>query len=54
MPVFNPLTDADRDELIRLIHSGEALPAAWRGRLFPDSPRAIKPVAHGQLSFDAR
>jgi hypothetical protein len=30
---LTPLTDAERDELIRLIQSGQPLLKIWRGRL---------------------
>ena len=54
MPAFTPLTDADRDELIRLIESGQPLPEAWRGRLFPDSPRAIEIGKEYQLVYEGK
>jgi site-specific DNA-methyltransferase (adenine-specific)/adenine-specific DNA-methyltransferase len=54
MSTLTPLTDADRDELIRLIASGQPLPEGWRGRLFPDSPRAIEIGKEYQLMYEGK
>jgi len=52
MPTFIPLTDPERDDLLRLIASGEPLPESWRGRLFPDSPHAIEIGKEYQLVYE--
>jgi len=52
MSAFAPLTDAERDELIRLVASGQPLPETWRGRLFPDSPRAVEIGKEYQLVYE--
>ena len=54
MPVFTPLTDVERDELNRLLASGGPLPEAWRGRLFPDSPRAVEIGKEYQLVYEGK
>lgn len=54
MRVFTPLTDAERDELNHLLASGQPLPETWRGRLFPDSPRAIEIGKEYQLVYEGK
>jgi hypothetical protein len=36
------LTEQDRSELIRLIQSGEQVPAQWRGKLFPGGQQSVE------------
>ena len=54
MSTFAPLTDAERDELTRLVASGQSLPESWRGRLFPDSPHAIEIGKEYQLVYEGK
>ena len=54
MPTFAPLTDPERDELLRLITSGGPLPESWRGRLFPDSPHAVEIGKEYQLVYEGK
>ena len=54
MSIFIPLTEPERDELLRLIASGEPLPEGWRGRLFPDSPHAIEIGKEYQLVYEGK
>ncbi len=54
MSTFTPLTDAERDELTRLIASGQPLPEPWRGRLFPDSPHAVEIGKEYQLVYEGK
>ena len=54
MSTFTPLTDAERDELTRLIKSGQPLPESWRGRLSPDSPHAVEIGKEYQLVYEGK
>ena len=54
MSIFIPLTEPERDELLRLIASGQPLPEGWRGRLFPDSPHAIEIGKEYQLVYEGK
>ena len=39
---MNRLTEQDRIELIRLLQTGEPIPAQWRGKLFPGGMQSVE------------
>jgi DNA modification methylase len=49
-----PLSPHEKDELLRMVESGEPLPESWRGRLFPAAVRPADSGKEYRLVYDGK